>query len=374
MLRALHAPVVSLASVAGAMAVAVVVAVLAGGCHRAPTARQRVLAALPSGAVAVAVADGRALAHPRVRGVLDVLAGRWPASLGCVVDAATASDAAALAIDGDSNVTALLALPRPPRCAALSQREPGLWIATLGAGPPPPTTPVLAEPRFARAQPYLESSPIAVAVLGAVHLVAAAAPDPLAAWVAIDVPGGADGVAARIAELIGRLQHEPALAALAGRLRTTRPAPGQIVVALDGPVDGDLAAAVRTGLAWADAAPPRAPAAAPAFRCPATATSVTCVAGNTTRYLVASLADDLAPIVTLGRPTPVVVNGLVTGLRLESPVSGLGLETGDVIVAMAGRVVTSRTMLADWIAHARLATTVTVRRGGAEAVLRFDER
>jgi len=31
-------------------------------------------------------------------------------------------------------------------------------------------------------------------------------------------------------------------------------------------------------------------------------------------------------------------------------------------------------MLADWIAHARLATTVTVRRGGTERVFQFAER
>src|SRR5262245_21917480 len=53
----------------------------AAACHRpAPTARERVLAGLPAGAIAVAVADGRALSHPRVRGVLDVASARWPVS------------------------------------------------------------------------------------------------------------------------------------------------------------------------------------------------------------------------------------------------------------------------------------------------------
>jgi len=378
MLRAVRAPVVFLASVvtaglASGLVPVLVAGALAAACHPAPTARDRVLAALPADAEAVVVADGRALAHPRVRGVLDVLAGRWPASLACLIDAAVASDAVGITVDRASNVTALLALPRPPRCAALSQREPGLWIATLGAGPPAPTTALLADPRFARARPYLQASPIAAAVLGRVHLLAAAQPDPLDAWVAIDVPGGADAVAASLADLLGQLRREPAVASLAARLRSTRPGPGQIVVELAGPVDSDLAAAVRIALAWADAGAPRAATAA-AFACPSPAGGIRCIDGNGTRYQVASLADDLAPIVSTGHPTPVVVNGLVTGLRLDAAVAGLGLQAGDVIVAMAGRVVTSRTMLADWIAHARLSTTVTVRRGAAEAVLQFAER
>jgi hypothetical protein len=41
---------------------------------------------------------------------------------------------------------------------------------------------------------------------------------------------------------------------------------------------------------------------------------------------------------------------------------------------MSGRLVSSRTMLADWIAHASVVTTFTVRRGGTEAVLAYAER
>jgi hypothetical protein len=359
-------------------------AIVAAACHRAPASpRERVLAGLPADAVAVVAADGRALAHPQIRAVLDVLAARWPASLGCLVDAAVASDAVGASIDRASNLTVLVAPPRPPRCAALSQREPGLWIATLGAGPAASTASLLGDPRFARARPYLEASPIAAAAIAAIdladvhladiHLVAAAQPDPLDAWIALDVPGGADAVAPAIAGLTARLARDPATAGFAARLQTTRPGPSQIVLRLSGALDGELAAAVRTGLSWVDAAAPRASAAAP-FACPDPAGSVTCVDGKPTHYRVASLADDLAPIVAIGHPTPIVVNGAITGLRLDAAVRGLGLEAGDVIVAMAGRVVTSRTMLADRIAHARGATTVTVSRGGAETVLQFAER
>ncbi|HEX7842220.1 MAG TPA: hypothetical protein VF469_32330, partial [Kofleriaceae bacterium] len=155
-------------------------------------------------------------------------------------------------------------------------------------------------------------------------------------------------------------------------LRTSRPGPTQLVVRLTGPFDGDLAAAVRSVLAQVDAAAGRAPPAQAVFTCPAPVPDITCTGG--TRYRVASLAADLSPIVTTGHPTPIVANGSVTGLRLDAAVPGLGLQAGDVIVAMAGRLVTSRMMLTDWISHARVETTVTIRRGATEAVLQFAER
>src|SRR5262245_11866279 len=119
------------------LATAVAVAGLGlGACDRPPpTPRERVLAGLPGDAVAVVAADGQALSHPRIRGALDTVAARWPASLSCAVDAAVASDAVAATVDRAGNTALLVALSRPPHCAALSQRAPGLWIATLGAGP-----------------------------------------------------------------------------------------------------------------------------------------------------------------------------------------------------------------------------------------------
>ncbi|HEY0482665.1 MAG TPA: hypothetical protein VGD37_34320 [Kofleriaceae bacterium] len=344
------------------------------GCHgRAPTPRERVLAGLPADVEAVAVADGRALSHPRVRGVLDVLAARLPASLGCLVDAAVASEAVGVAIDRASNITALVALRQPPRCAALSQREPGLWIATLGAGPATAAS-VLDDPRFARARPYLETSPIAGVALGDLHVLAAAQPEPFDAWVTIDVPGGADPIAQAVAEQLAKLQREPATAPLVARIHTARPGPTQLVVRLTGPLDVDLAAAVRTALAWLDAAAEPHPATAAAFSCARPTPEVRCLDGKGTSYQVTSLPEDMAQILTVGHPTPIVINGSVTGLRLDSAVPAFGLEAGDVLVAAAGRLVTSRTMLTDRIAHARGATSLTIRRGGTETVVTFAER
>src|SRR5262249_10007511 len=112
------------------LVIAVAVASL-GACHPgAPTPRERVLAGLPGAVIAVVVADGRSLSHPRIRGALDAVAARWPASLSCAADAAIASDAVALTVDRAGNTAVLVALPRSPRCPALSQRAPGLWIAT----------------------------------------------------------------------------------------------------------------------------------------------------------------------------------------------------------------------------------------------------
>jgi hypothetical protein len=374
-----------------ARAVAVAVALGLGACHRsAPTPRERVLAGLPAGAIAVVAADGRALSHPRIRGALDAVAARWPASLGCVADAAAASDAVAAAVDRAGNTALLVALPRPPRCPALSQRAPGLWITTLGAGPAAQAGSLLDDPRFARARPYLTGAPIAAAVIGDVHVLAAAQPDPLDAWVAVDAPGSADAVAGAVAAQIAQLAREPRSAALAGKLRIERPDASQLVVRLTGGLPapgapaggsstdlagGELAAAVGAALAWADAGRDRdrdrGPPAGPPFACPAPGPDITCTGG--TQYRVASLAAGLVPIVAAG-PVPVVVNGSITGLRLGAAVPGLGLEAGDVIVAVAGRLVTSRTMLVDRIARAGAATTVTVRRGAEEAVLQFTER
>jgi hypothetical protein len=360
---------------------------LGAGCHRsAPGPRERVLSALrlPAGAVAVVAADGRALSDPRIRGALDAALAHWRwrglTSLTCVVDAAVASDAIAASVDRAGNTALVLALPRPPRCAALSQGAPGLWIATLGAGPPAQADSVLDDPGFARARPYLTGAPIAAAVLGEVHVLAAAQPDPLDVWVAIDVPNdapaarSAEAIAQAITARIAQLAQAPATAALAGKLALERPDKSQLVVRLTGApagADGELAAAVRAALAWADEGDGGAPPG-PAFACPAPGPEITCTGG--TRYRVASLATGLVPIVAAVQPAPVVVNGSIAGLRLGAAVPGLGLEAGDVIVAVSGRLVTSRTMLADRIAHARAATTVTVQRGTEEAVLEFAER
>ncbi len=353
----------------------VLAGVVAGSaaCHRAPDARARVLAELPGDAIVAVVADGRALAHPQLRGVLDVVAARWPASLGCVIDEAVARAAAGRTVDGAGNTPVGRALPRAPRCPPLSQRASGVWLATLGEGPSPSAGALRDAAWLSRARPYLEASPIAGVVRGTeLHVLAAAQPEPLDAWLAIDARSGADAVASAVAGQLARLAGDPQTAALAAAVRTARPAPTQIGVRIAGASGGALAPAARalwTSLTASESITDRP---STPFACPAPAPGITCTGG--TRYEVESLATDLAPIVTVGRPLPVVGNGSVTGLRIAAPIPALGLAPGDVIVAMAGRVVNSRTLLADWIARARGATTVTIRRGESAVELQFSER
>jgi len=290
--------------------------------------------------------------------------------MGCVLEAAFAGEQAALYVDRSGNITALVATGSDPRCAALSQREPGLWIATIGAGPAGATSSVLDDERFARARPYLTSAPIAAVSLADPHALAAAQPDPLEAWLAIDAPGQARAIEQTLAEQVARMQRDPSTAPVASKLRIARTDDDQVVVRLDGPVDGDLAVAARAMLAGLEE---RARPAAASFVCPAPAApDISCTGGTT--YRVRSLPDALSGIVRVGQPAPIVSNGLVTGLRLKVAVAELGLAADDVVLAVAGRLVTTRAMLADRLARARGEVTLTIRRGTTEKVLQFTER
>ncbi len=342
--------------------------VVAAACHREPpSARHQLLTRIPGDAQLVVVAEGRAISHPRIRGVLDAVAARWPATMGCVLEAAFAGEQAGLAVDAAGNTTVLVMTRAEVKCPALSKVEPGLWIATVGAGGVATGTSVLEAPALARARPYLESAPIAAVSLGRANVLATAQPDPVEAWLAIDAGANADRIEKRVRELLSKMTLDPSTRAIAARLATERKG-AQIVVRL-APGDGDLAIAARTVLGWTEE---RARTASSAFACPAPTAAITCTGG--TSFRVGSIAGDLAPLVSDGKPTPIVANGTVTGLRLESSVAQLGLETGDVVIAVGGRLVTSRAMLADQIQRAKGTTTVTVRRRTSETVLHFDER
>jgi hypothetical protein len=205
--------------------------------------------------------------------------------------------------------------------------------------------------------------------LGEPRAVAAAQPEPLEAWLAIDAPGGARAIEQTFAERIARMQRDPSTAPFAAKLRIARAGDAQVVIRLDGPVDGDLAVAARAMLAGLEE---RAPPAAAAFACPSPAAAdISCTDG--TSYRVPSL-EALASIVRVGRPAPVVSNGLVAGLRLRAAVADIGLAADDVVLAVGGRLVTSPAMLADRLARARGEISLTIRRGSTEKVLQFTER
>ena len=350
------------------------VAALAACRGAGPTARDRLLAEITGGATIVVVADGAALADPRGRAVLDVVAAQWPPGMGCVVEAALAADQAALAVDAGRNVTALLATAAAPICPALSQRAPGLWVATIGAPAAAPgagATSVLDDDRFARARRYLRTAPIAAVVLGVgdARAIATAQPQPLEAWLAIDTSGAPSGDALEQAVKlkIDQLQGDPQAAGLAARLSTSR-AGDQVVVRLDHADDVDLAAAARTMIGWAD--PHGGPRTRPDTACADPARGGCLDAATVT---LRRLRDELLLIVSAGQAAPVVDSGAITGLRLAAAVPHLGLDAGDLVVAVDGRLVSSREMFARLLPQGR-EVRLLVRRGAADRVLRFVER
>jgi S1-C subfamily serine protease len=86
------------------------------------------------------------------------------------------------------------------------------------------------------------------------------------------------------------------------------------------------------------------------------------------------LRDELLLIVSAGQAAPVVDSGIVTGLRLGAPVSHLGLEAGDLVVAVDGRRVSSREMFVRLLPQGHAEVRLLVRRGPVDRTLRFVER
>jgi hypothetical protein len=339
-------------------------------CHRtSPSPRERVLARLAADSELVLVADGSALATPESRAVLDVLRPQWPATLGCVIDAAQTGEQIAIGIAANEATTIVLSTHGAVRCPALS-RVDDLWIATLGGGTPATGPSVLDAEAFARSRPYLVSAPIAISsVVPGGKLLATASPRPLEAWVALDaLPDDARQVEQLVRGYVARLAGTASTAPFAANIRVTREGP-QIVARLEGHVDADLAVAVRTVLGWKDAATVRDDA----FVCPGVLTPpvVSCQGG---RWFVVTALRTAVTAVIDAEVTPVVVNGSVTGLRLAAAVPSLGLVAGDVVVGADGRHVTGRSQLAEILRGTSVSTTLTVQRAGTATELRIVER
>ncbi len=348
------------------------VALVACGHAGAQSARERVLAKLPADAGTVIAADARVLASPAVRGVIDVLRPRWPASLGCVVDTALASDQVGIAITADG--TTIIGAGRASiPCAAVSRIDGDLWVATIGAGTVAggKIPAVLDDPRFARARGYLVDAPIAAtaesALLGA-HVLATAQIDPLEAWLAIDAPT-ASGAAlySGLGNAVARLAREPTTTQLATKLVVSRH-DTQVVVRLRDPGDVDLAAAARTVLGWLDAPT----AHGDKFACPPVVPPITgCRAA--TELVVSSLPAVIDRL--SGLPLePIVSSGAVTGLRFLADLPAFGLQRGDQVVAAGGRQVTNRDQLVEALRRDPAHATLTIRRGTTLAVFTLDER
>jgi hypothetical protein len=318
-------------------------------CHqRTPSARDRVLAELPGTARAVLACDGETLSSHAVRGALDAARPFVPASLGCVVDAAQASDAAALAIGSDGALVAIATRAPIRACPALSQYEPGIWIATVGAAAPATdrATSVAAEASWTRARGYLLEAPIALATTEP-HLIAAARTTPLELWLAVD------------GNLGDTLVH--VIDAWHGaKLETTKQAQ-QLVVRSKLLEPSDLVVLTREALHVLAGPPPLAPELEVACAAPPADVIVSCRGHE---VVVRSFADALHELAE-NIEQPVVMGGEVVGVRVH--VATLGLLPGDVILGFDAHRVTSKSELAALAESARsarqLAGTIAVRRG-----------
>lgn len=356
----------------------VLIAAAVGGCHHPPGARERALERTSGDAQVVVVADGPALAEPAFRRALDATRPHVPASFGCVIDAALASDASALALDRNAGIAVVIITQAHVACAALSQIAGDTWAATIGAATPVErASSVLASTRWARARPFLLEAPVVVAAdLGTRHLIGAACIAPVDrtappfgsadgraggpavdAWLAIDAMAGA--VPDReVGELLGSW-HASSLAA---KLDVTHLA-NQIVVHGKGLDGDDLATAAATIAHALDV--PRS-AAPVALVCPPSGV-LRCTEG--THFVVASLGDALRAMAAAAEP--VVANGEVIGIRLAADAT-LALRRGDLIIGLDAHRITSSAELATLIAGARGHATLAIRRGGSDVV--FDVR
>ncbi len=340
-------------------------------CHgKSAPPRERVLARIPADAQIVLAADGPALAGARIRAVVDVLRPRWPARFGCVIDAALAGEHVAVGISAARDMTVVIATHAAVSCPPLSKIAGDLWIATLGNGKPATSGSVLETSAHARARPYLASAPIALSiVLPGVSVLGTASPDPIEGWLAIDTVDVASALAEqRVRGVVDRMARTEATAVLAKAIAISHDGP-QVVARLSGPVETDLAIAVRTVVDWYAA--PTVHAAVP-FTCPPLGPPIIGCA-NGTSLTVSSVADAVAPLVAT-EVAVIVENERVAWLRLGAAVPSLGLVKGDRLLAVDGRHLTSGAQLAEMLAKARHATAITIQRDAVTATLVIAER
>lgn len=328
-------------------------------CHdRSDTragARERVLARIPADATAVLAADGSALAHPRIRGVIDVLAPRWPLRMACVIDAMFAGDQISIGI-GPRGTTVVISTSAAVDCPALSNLGDDLWVATLGAGTIARDASVLDAPGRERARRYLLASPIAAVIERAGGtMIGAANPEPLDAWLAFDTTLDlAPAVEQRIVGYRTMFATRPVTGPFAAKLEVKR-AGSQVVAALHGPIDADLSVAVRL-----------------AFDELAGAASITPAPWTAAPFSVRSI-DAAVATITAAPLAPVIVNTRVRGLRLGAAVPSFGLREGDVLIGIDGRAVVDRAQLAER-ARGKTELELVVERGHTTTTLSLEAR
>ncbi|MDX2088120.1 MAG: hypothetical protein SFX73_09725 [Kofleriaceae bacterium] len=330
-------------------------------CHEgtgtSAQARERVLARIDDDATVVIAAQGRALSHPHVRAVIDVLRPRWPARMGCAIDAMFTAEDVAVGI-APRGTTVVIETTAQVTCPTLSNVGGRLWVATIGDSTTAGTASVLDDERRARAKAYLLTAPlVATLELAGGSAIATARPEPLEAWFAFDTTLAlAPLVETRLKAYLDTLANRPVTGPFVQRIEVTRQG-SQVVARMAGPVDADLAVAVRLALSEVGTSTPDEVKGLP---CPPRVAPVrSCDPGPAFR--VTALADAVAPI--LAAPLlPVIENTRVRGLRLGAAVPALGLEANDILIGVDGRPAIDRAQLSEILRRARGRVAIVVER------------
>ena len=328
-------------------------ATLVACSSRSTTPRERALSQLPASAHIVAAADGPALATPSFRRVIDAMRARIPAELGCVVDVALTSEAAAVAVDPHVGTT-IIVITRAfvSRCPLLSKVGADEYVATLGGGTIVNKGTVLKDPQWARARDYLLHDPVAFAAeLPGRHMVGVAQPDPLDGWVAIDALD-ANAIETSLKK-VSKLD-----------IKRTK---NQLLVTLPRPTADDVITVATALLRQADASPSTASAPLPCL--PAGELFTSCKDG--THYTVKSVRDALRAL-TAGELVAIVGNGDIEGLRVEHD-TPLILREGDVIIGLGARRITNKGQLSQLVDSSAKTASLAFRRDGTDYVLELSE-
>ncbi len=266
-----------------------------------------------------------------------------------MIDAALASDAVAVAQREAGTTIVIVSRVSPQACPTLARIARDTYVATLGDG----TVERGLGPRWSRARPYLETSPIALAAdLGSRHVLAAA--ETTAAWVSID-GAEAEPLARRVKAAATRYKG----------LTVTHHG-SQVLVRGDHLAADDLAAIAGELLTDLDA-PERVPVAP--LTCPPIGGVIVSCSG--TKVVVGSLADALAQLAEPARE-PVVSGAEVIGLRLAA--DALMLRRGDILLGIDSHQVHSAAELAAVIKGLHGRATVAVRRGTTDILVDLSEQ
>jgi hypothetical protein len=326
----------------------VILAALAA-CHHPLTPRERALALLPTDASIVGAADGPALAP--WRRAVDAARAFVPATFGCVIDAAFASDAIAVAHGEAGTAVVIVSRAAVTGCPALARIADDTYVATIGDAAPEHGL----GNAWTRARPYLSHAPIALAAdVAHRHWIGEA--DATTAVMSVDAADAAI--------------VEPLVAASLAPLHPTVSRTGtQVIVRVHDLSPEAVATITGELLAMLDRA--NAPAPIPLPCPPNGGIVVSCTGG--THLVVSSLPDALTQLTEPARE-PVVSGGAIIGLRLSA--DALMLHRGDVVLGIDAHRVTSAAQLAAVIAVVRAGqhrASVAVRRGTTEIVVDLRE-